>query len=388
MKIVIAPDSYKECLSALQVATLIESGFREIFPTADYIKVPMADGGEGTVEAMVEATRGSLVPVTVRGPLGNAVEAFYGLTGDGSTAVIEMATASGLELVPPKKRNPLRTTSYGTGQLIRSALDAGARKFILGIGGSATNEGGIGTLQALGVRLLDAQGQEVEPTGLGLGRLARIDMSGIDPRLAETVIDVACDVDNPLCGPRGASAIFGPQKGATPEMVQQLDGYLQNFAAITLRDLGIAMADIAGAGAAGGMGGGMYAFLCGRLRPGSEIVTEAVGLDALVKDADLVITGEGRIDGQTAFGKAPVGVARVAKRHGKPVLAIGGSLRNDAHVVHEYGIDAIFSVLYRPCTIGEALAEGTDNLRTAARNIAAAIAVGGGLGPLTTRAGK
>ena len=380
MKIVIAPDSYKECLSALQVATLIESGFREIFPTADYIKVPMADGGEGTVEAMVEATRGSLVPVTVRGPLGNAVEAFYGLTGDGSTAVIEMATASGLELVPPKKRNPLRTTSYGTGQLIRSALDAGARKFILGIGGSATNEGGIGMLQALGVRLLDAQGQEVEPTGLGLGRLARIDMSGIDPRLAETVIDVACDVDNPLCGPRGASAIFGPQKGATPEMVQQLDGYLQNFAAITLRDLGIAMADIAGAGAAGGMGGGMYAFLCGRLRPGSEIVTEAVGLDALVKDADLVITGEGRIDGQTAFGKAPVGVARVAKRHNKPVIAIGGSLRADVDAVFAHGIDAVSSVLYRPCTIDEALTEGNENLRRTARNIAAILAMGLNLG--------
>ncbi len=388
MKIVIAPDSYKECLSALQVATLIEAGFREIFPSADYVKVPVADGGEGTVEAMVEATSGTIVPVAVRGPLGETVEAFYGLTGDGGTAVIEMATASGLELVPPEKRNPLRTTSYGTGQLIRSALDAGARRFILAIGGSATNEGGIGMLQALGVRLLDTQDNEIEPTGLGLGNLARIDMSAIDPRLADTVIDVACDVDNPLCGPRGASVIFGPQKGATPEMVQQLDGYLKNFAAITLRDIGMDMAHVAGAGAAGGMGGGMYAFLLGRLRPGSEIVTEAVGLDALVKDADLVITGEGRIDGQTAFGKAPVGVARVAKRHGKPVVAIGGSLRNDAAVVHEYGIDAIFSVLYRPCTIGEALAEGTDNLRVAARNIAAAIAVGGGLGPLTARGNK
>ena len=384
MKIVIAPDSYKECLSALQVATFIELGFREVFPHADYVKVPVADGGEGTVEAMVEATGGQRIAVTVKGPLGEPVEAFYGLTGDGGTAVIEMATASGLGLVPPEKRNPLKTTSYGTGELIRSALDAGARKFILGIGGSATNEGGAGMLQALGARLLDADGQEIEPTGLGLGRLARIDMSTFDERLKDCVIDVACDVDNPLCGPRGASAIFGPQKGATPELVQQLDGYLRNFAAITLRDLGVDMSEIPGAGAAGGMGGGMYAFLGGRLRPGSEIVTEAVGLDAVVRDADLVITGEGRIDGQTAFGKAPVGVARVAKLHGKPVIAIGGSLRHDADVVHEHGIDAVFSILSSPCTIAEALDAGENNLRTAARNIAASIAIGSQLGAVAS----
>ena len=235
-------------------------------------------------------------------------------------------------------------------------------------------------LQALGARLLDADGQEIEPTGLGLGRLARIDMSTFDERLKDCVIDVACDVDNPLCGPRGASAIFGPQKGATPELVQQLDGYLRNFAAITLRDLGVDMSEIPGAGAAGGMGGGMHAFLGGRLRPGSEIVTEAVGLDAVVRDADLVITGEGRIDGQTAFGKAPVGVARVAKLHGKPVIAIGGSLRHDADVVHEHGIDAVFSILSSPCTIAEALDAGESNLRTAARNIAASIAIGSQLG--------
>ena len=253
MKIVIAPDSYKECLTALQVAISIESGFREVFPDAVYIKVPVADGGEGTVDAMIEATSGRRVVTTVRGPLGDPVEAFYGLTGDGSTAVIEMAAASGLALVPPAMRNPLNTTSFGTGQLIRSALDAGARKFILGIGGSATNEGGAGMLQALGVRLLDTDGQEIEPTGMGLGRLAHIDMSTFDARLADCTIDVACDVDNPLCGPRGASAIFGPQKGANPDMVQQLDGYLQNFAAIARRDLGVEMADLPGAGAAGGM---------------------------------------------------------------------------------------------------------------------------------------
>lgn len=380
MKIVIAPDSYKECLSALQVALSIESGFREVFPDAVYVKVPVADGGEGTVEAMIEATAGRRVDTTVRGPLGDPVDAFYGLTGDGKTAVIEMAAASGLALVPPNLRNPLNTTSYGTGQLIRSALDAGARKFILGIGGSATNEGGAGMLQALGVQLLDGQGQEIEPTGMGLGKLARIDMSAFDARLADCVIDVACDVDNPLCGPRGASAIFGPQKGATPEMVQQLDGYLQNFAAIARRDLGVDMADLPGAGAAGGMGAAMFAFLKGRLRPGSEIVTEAVGLDAHVRDADIVITGEGRIDGQTAFGKTPVGVARVAKRHNKPVIAIGGSLRADVDAVFAHGIDAVSSVLYRPCTIDEALTEGNENLRRAARNIAAILSMGLGIG--------
>ena len=286
MKIVIAPDSYKECLSAVQVAAAIEQGFREIFPDAVFVAVPVADGGEGTVDAMVAATKGRHETVTVKGPLGAPVEAGYGLTGDGSTAVIEMAAASGLGLVPLAKRNPLYTTSYGTGQLIRAALDAGARKFILGIGGSATNEGGAGMLQALGVRLLKADGREIEPTGQGLGELAAIDMSDFDSRLQDAVIDVACDVDNPLCGPRGASAIFGPQKGATPDLVERLDGYLRNFAAITLRDLGVNMADMPGAGAAGGMGAAIYAFLGGRLRPGSEIVTEAVGLDAAVSDAD------------------------------------------------------------------------------------------------------
>lgn len=379
MKIVIAPDSYKECLSAVQVAAAIEQGFREIFPDAVFVAVPVADGGEGTVDAMVAATKGRRETVTVKGPLGAPVEAGYGLTGDGSTAVIEMAAASGLGLVPLAKRNPLYTTSYGTGQLIRAALDAGARKFILGIGGSATNEGGAGMLQALGVRLLKADGREIEPTGQGLGELAAIDMSDFDSRLQDAVIDVACDVDNPLCGPRGASTIFGPQKGATPDLVERLDGYLRNFAAITLRDLGVNMADMPGAGAAGGMGAAIYAFLGGRLRPGSEIVTEAVGLDAAVSDADLVITGEGRIDGQTAFGKTPVGVARVAKRHNKPVIAIGGSLRSDVGAVVAHGIDAVTSVLYRPCSIDEALAEGGENLRMAARNVASMVAVGLGL---------
>lgn len=380
MKVVIAPDSYKESLSALEVATQIEWGFKEIFPNAQYVKVPMADGGEGTVQAMVEATQGRRVDVEVTDPLGQRITGFYGLTGDGRTAMIEMAAASGLALVPPAQRNPNITTSYGTGELIRAALDAGARHLILGIGGSATNDGGAGMLQALGVQLLDANGAELKRGGAPLAQLARIDMSGLDKRLAACQIEVACDVDNPLIGERGASAIFGPQKGATPEMVKSLDAGLKHFASIIERDLGVAVDDVAGAGAAGGMGGAMMAFLKGQLRPGCEIIARAVGLEAAVRDADLVITGEGRIDQQTIFGKTPFGVATVAKKYGKPVIGIAGGLGMNAHVVHENGIEAIFSVLSRICCIEDALKEAEHNVRSCARNIAALLAMGRGMG--------
>lgn len=379
MKIVIAPDSYKESLSALEVATQIELGFKEIFPQAHYLKVPMADGGEGTVQAMAEATNGRIVHIDVTGPLGQSVQGFYALAGDGRMAMIEMAAASGLALVPAAQRDPLVTTSYGTGELITAALDAGARHLILGIGGSATNDGGAGMLQALGVKLLDAADQAIGRGGAPLAQLARIDISGMDPRLAECTIEVACDVDNPLTGPRGASAIFGPQKGATPEMVQQLDANLQHFAQIIERDLGVDVAPVAGAGAAGGMGAAMLAFLKGQLRPGCEIIAKAVGLDAAVQGASLVITGEGRIDQQTIFGKTPFGVATVAKQHGVPVIGIAGSLGANAQVVHDHGIDAIASVLNRPCTIQEAMAEAEFNVRSTARNIAALLAMGTGL---------
>lgn len=388
MKIVIAPDSYKESLTAQEAAEAMKAGFREIFPAAAYVLVPVADGGEGTVDAVTAATGGRRVTVTAQGPLGEPVEAFYGLTGDGATAVIEMAAADGLALVPPKCRNPLHTSSVGTGQLIRAALDAGARKLLLGIGGSATNDGGAGMLQALGARLLDAQGMDIAPTGEGLGRLASIDLSGLDARLRETVIDVACDVDNPLCGPRGASAVFGPQKGATPEMVELLDANLRRFAAIARRDADADMENVPGAGAAGGMGGALHAFLRGRLRPGVDIVTEVVGLEELLRDADLVVTGEGRIDGQTAHGKTPVGVARVAKRHGRPVVAIGGCLRQDVDAVFAHGIDAVTDAVYRPCSVDEALREGRDNLRMAARNAAALLALGLRLGRGGRNAGQ
>ena len=376
MKIVIAPDSYKESLSALEVAQAVEAGFRQVFPDADYVLVPVADGGEGTVDAMVAATGGRKETVTVSGPLGEPVEAFYGLTGDGDTAVIEMAAASGLALVPPDRRNPLLTNSRGTGELIRAALDAGARRFILGIGGSATNDGGAGMVQALGVRLLDLEGRELDGSGGDLARLERIDVSALDPRLAECRIEVACDVDNPLTGPRGASAVFGPQKGATPEMVQALDANLARLARIVGRDLGVAVDTVPGAGAAGGMGAAMLAFFGATLKPGIEIVTAAVDLDDHVRDADLVITGEGRIDFQTVHGKTPIGVARVAKRHGKPVIGIAGSLGAEVGVVHAHGIDAVFSVLGKPCTLDEALRDAAANVELTARNVAAVLRIG------------
>ena len=376
MKIVIAPDSYKESLSALEVATQIELGFREIFPDAQYVKLPMADGGEGTVQAMIEATQGRRVEVEATGPLGQRIRSFYALTGDGATAMIEMAAASGLELVPPAQRNPELTTSYGTGELIAAALDAGARHLILGLGGSATNDAGAGMLQALGVKLLDAAGNDLPRGAAALARLERIDVSGLDARLAACTVEVACDVDNPLTGERGASAIFGPQKGATPAIVQSLDAGLKHFAQIVLRDLGVDVDGVPGAGAAGGMGAAMLAFLHGQLRPGCEIIAQAVGLEEAVRDADLVITGEGRIDQQTIFGKTPFGVATVARKHGKPVIGIAGSLGANAHVVHDHGIDAIFSVLSKVCSIEEAMAEARHNVHCAARNIAAVLAMG------------
>jgi glycerate kinase len=374
MKIVIAPDSFKESLTALQVATAIEAGMREVWPDATYVKVPVADGGEGTVQALIDALDGRRVDARVTGPLGQPVEAFYGRAGD--LAVIEMAAASGLEGVPPDLRDPRTATSGGTGELILAALDAGARRFVLGVGGSATNDGGAGMLQALGVRLLDAAGNGIVPGGAALARLARIDASGLDPRVRDATFQIACDVDNPLVGPRGASAVFGPQKGATPEMVAQLDAALAHYADVVRRDTGQDIAQLPGAGAGGGIAAAMVVFLHGQLRPGIEIVTEAVGLDALVRDADLVVTGEGRIDGQTVNGKTPMGVARVARRHDKPVVAIGGSLAADADAVHAHGIDAVFAAVARPCSVAEAFAAADDNLRRAARNLAAAVALG------------
>lgn len=378
MKIVIAPDSFKESLSAMQVAEAIEQGFREIYPNAEYIKLPMADGGEGTVESMVAATHGQIIPVTVAGPLGLPVEAFFGITGDGETAIIEMAAASGLHLVPPEKRNPLLTGTFGTGELILAALDRGARKIIIGIGGSATNDGGAGMMQALGVRLRDAQGNELCAGGAALAELAEIDVSQLDARLAQCDILVACDVDNPLCGERGASAVFGPQKGATPGQVMQLDAALRHYGEQLERISGKDVISVAGAGAAGGMGASLFGLLHARLQPGVEIVTEALRLAEAVQGADLVITGEGRIDSQTIYGKTPIGVARVAKRFQVPVIALAGGMTTDYGVVHQHGLDAVFSVLNRIQTLPEALEKAGENISVTARNVAAVWKIGRG----------
>ncbi|ELY2474218.1 glycerate kinase [Cronobacter sakazakii] len=370
-KIVIAPDSFKESLSAMDVAKAIEAGFREIYPQAHYVCVPMADGGEGTVEAMVAATGGQIITTPVTAPLGNKVDSFFGLLGDGETAVVEMAAASGLHLVPTAQRDPRITTSYGTGELILAALERGVKAIIIGIGGSATNDGGAGMMQALGARFLDGEGRELAPGGAALARLERLDLSALDPRLAQVSVTAACDVDNPLCGEKGASAVFGPQKGATPAMVTELDAALRRFGEQLEAATGKAIISAPGAGAAGGMGAALLGMLNAELRPGIEIVIESLGLAQAVRDADLVITGEGRLDSQSIHGKTPVGVARVAKQFQRPVVAIAGSLTPDYQIVHEHGIDAAFSVIDRIVTLQEALDDAEHNLRVIARNVAA-----------------
>ncbi|WP_411132499.1 glycerate kinase [Vibrio vulnificus] len=372
MKIIIAPDSYKESLTAMDVAIAIEKGFKQVLPDAHYVKLPMADGGEGTVQSMVDATGGIIIEHTVTGPLGQRVDGFFGLLGEGKTAVIEMAAASGLHLVSPELRNPLITTTLGTGELIKAALDHGVEHIIVGIGGSATNDGGIGMAQALGIKLLDAHGNALGHGGGELAKLATIDCSQLDSRLAQVRLEVACDVDNPLCGTKGASAVFGPQKGATPEMVTILDENLAHYATVIKQQLGVDVRDMAGAGAAGGMGAALLGLLNAELRPGIEIVMDAVRLDEIVADADLVITGEGRIDSQTIHGKTPIGVARTAKKHGLPVIGIAGCLSADCGVVHEHGLDAVFAVVNRSVDLPTALAEAAENVELTARNVAAA----------------
>ncbi|WP_026562958.1 glycerate kinase [Bacillus sp. J37] len=373
MKIVIAPDSFKESLSAMEAALAIERGFKRIFPNADYQKMPMADGGEGTVQSLVDATNGSIKERIVTGPLGNPVKAFFGLMGDGKTAVIEMAAASGLHLVPFERRNPLVTTTRGTGELILSALDLGVEHMIIGVGGSATNDGGAGMVQALGGRLLDSDGNDIQAGGGVLSEIASIDLTGLDQRLTEIKIEVACDVDNPLTGPRGASAIFGPQKGATPEMVQLLDQNLTHFADVVEASLGRSFRNIEGAGAAGGLGASLVAFLNAELKRGIQIVLDAVNFDEVVEDANLVITGEGRIDSQTIYGKTPIGVAKAAKKYGVPVIGVAGSLSKDCDVVYEHGIDALFSIVPGVTTLPNAFEHAADYMEMTARNIAATL---------------
>ena len=376
MKVVVAPDSYKGSISALAVAEAIERGVRAVFPDAEVAKVPIADGGEGTVDALVAATGGRVEEREVRGPLGAPVRARWGVLGSGDAAVIEMAAASGLPLVPKDRRDPRVTTTYGTGELVRAALDAGLRKLVVGIGGSATNDGGTGLARALGIRFLDGRGAELPEGGAALSRLARIDLSGLDPRVAQAKIVVACDVDNPLTGPRGASAVYGPQKGATPDMVRELDAALAHYAEVARAATGRDVAGRPGAGAAGGLGAGFLFFTPAELRPGVEIVLETTGFDALVASADLVITGEGRTDFQTAMGKAPVGVATAAKRHGVPVVCLAGGLGEGADDVLQAGIDAVASTVPAPMTLEECIARGAGLVEEAAARVCRLVKVG------------
>ncbi|WP_270166810.1 glycerate kinase [Paenibacillus sp. SYP-B4298] len=356
MRIVIAPDSFKGSLSAREAGRAIERGVQRGLPGCEVIVLPMADGGEGTMEALVEATQGSYIESVVMDPLGREIQASFGIMGDRKTAVIELAESSGLYRITEKERNPLRTTTYGFGQLILAALDRGCRQFILGLGGSATNDGGAGMLQALGVELLDGTGQPIGSGGGELSRLADIRVGGMDRRIRESRFLVACDVDHPLVGRAGASAVFGPQKGATPAMVEQLDGNLRHYADLIERTQGIAIHQMAGAGAAGGLCGGILAFLPAQVEAGVELVSRRLGLEEAIRGADLVITGEGRVDAQTRHGKVPCGVARLARRHGVPAIVLAGTVGDGAETLYAEGIDAIFSIVNRPMTLQEAMA--------------------------------
>jgi glycerate kinase len=376
MRIVIAPDSFKGSASALRVAQAMERGVRAAFPEAEVVKIPIADGGEGTVAALLDATRGQARRTLVRGPLGEPVEAGWGVLGDGRTAVIEMAAASGLPLVRPDRRDPRLASTFGTGELVRAALDEGLRRLVIGIGGSATNDGGAGLARALGVRFLDQAGQELPEGGAALGRLVRIDLAGLDPRLASAELLVACDVDNPLTGPRGASAVYGPQKGATPEVVTLLDAALATYAGVARAATGRDVAGLPGAGAAGGLGAGLLFFTPARLRPGVAVVLEATGFDRVVAGAALVLTGEGRTDAQTAMGKAPVGVAAAAKRHGVPVVCLSGGLGDGADQVLAHGIDALAAVVPGPMTLEEAMVQAEALIEAAAARVGRLLAVG------------
>ncbi|MFK9095714.1 glycerate kinase [Pseudomonas guariconensis] len=370
MKVVIAPDSFKDSLDAAGVARAIGAGLAEVWPDAERVECPMADGGEGTMDAILAASHGELRRQVVRGPLGHSVEAGWGWLAESRTAIIEMAQASGLQRVPTDQRDACRSSTWGTGELIAAALAAGATRIVLAIGGSATNDGGSGMLRALGLRLLDADGQVLEEGGLALGRLARIDASDLDPRLAEVQVEVAADVDNPLCGPNGASAIFGPQKGASPAQVQALDQALGHFADLCAQLLGDDVREFPGCGAAGGMGFAAKAFMGAQFRPGVEVVAELAGLDALVQGADLVITGEGRLDVQTLRGKTPMGVARVAKRHGVPVVVLAGTLGEGYQQLYAHGIDAAFALASGPMSLEQACAQAAQLLQARATDVA------------------
>lgn len=370
MKIVIAPDSFKESMTALEAANAIEKGFKKVIPDANYIKIPMADGGEGTVRSLVDATNGEIISKMVTGPLGSPVEAFYGISGDGHTAIIEMAAASGIHSVPEERRNPLVTTTKGTGELILAAVNHGVKHIIIGLGGSATNDGGAGMVQALGAKLLDSERKQIGLGGGALKQLCTIDLSNLDPRLKDITIEVACDVDNPLTGEQGASAIFGPQKGATPEMAFKLDQNLAHFAKVMKSELGKDVDQIPGSGAAGGLGAGLLAFLGAELKRGVDIVIEAVQLEKQMDQATLIITGEGKIDTQTIYGKTPIGVSKTAQKYNMPVIGIAGAIGDNCDIVYENGIDALFSIVPGSVPLEDAMANAEKYTEKQAENIA------------------
>ena len=379
MKVTIAIDSFKGSLSSVEAGRAAAVGVRRVFPEAECVVRPLADGGEGTVDALVAGLGGELKTVTVTGPAGKPTAATYGLLPDG-VAVMEMAQAAGITLVSGAEKNPLYTTTFGVGEMILDAAKNGAKKFVIGIGGSATNDGGAGMLQALGFRLLDADGHDIPRGGAGLAKLAKIeppDVSSLSnvSNFSNLSFRIACDVKNPLCGPQGASAVFGPQKGATPEMVAQLDAALANFAEIesarhhsTFNVQRSTFASSAGAGAAGGLGFAFKAFLGAELVPGVDLILNETRLEDDVRDADVVITGEGRLDGQTVMGKAPIGVAKLAKRYGKRVLAFSGCVGDGVEAVNAAGIDAFFPILRKVVTLDEAL-----DVSGAAANLSATV---------------
>lgn len=380
MKIVIAPQAYKGSISALDAAVAMREGILRMVPEAEAVLVPVADGGDGTLETLVDGSGGEVRTATVTGPLGETRTAEWGAMGDGRTAVVEMARTSGLALVPRESRDPRSTTTRGLGEAIRAALDDGFRRFIVGIGGSATNDAGAGMAQALGARLLNADGGELPPGGAALANLRRIDLSGLDARAAEASFLVACDVSNPLTGPEGASAIYGPQKGATPEMVESLDAALGNFADVARRDLGADVEHLQGAGAAGGLGGGLVAFLDAELRSGVDIVLDTVGLDDQLAGADLAMTGEGALDYQTVYDKGPIGVAKRAGRLGIPTIAIAGTLGERHELVYDCGIAAALPIVDAPMTLGEASERAAELIADAAERAMRMMLVGAKVG--------
>lgn len=370
MKIIIAPDSFKESLSASAVADAIERGLLRAMPDAECLKLPIADGGEGTVDALINATAGKLVSVMVTGPMGSPVSGFYGLLGDGNTAVIEVAAACGLQWVAPADRDPLLATSYGVGELIRAALDRGVNKIIIGLGGSAVNDCGIGMLQALGCRCTTVVGEEVPWGAGGLDELAAIDISDLDPRLAQVSLLLACDVNNPLLGEQGATAIFGPQKGVTGQTAARIENNLARVASILKQHTGNDIASLQGGGAAGGMGATLQGVLKAEMYSGIDIVLNTLHFDALVREADLVITGEGRLDAQTSSGKGPAGVISRAHAQGCPSIALAGSLGSGYEALHELGLIAAFSLVPGVISYERALREAATLLESAAFNIA------------------